>query len=91
MKFAPIFTIVGLSAAVAMAAPDLTVRQNGVPDCEDGIDGPDGSWRTANDCKDECYLRENADNDNKKNVCKGLCMNVGHPAPIIVCRGKHFN
>lgn len=47
MKFAPIFTIVGLSAAVAMAAPDLTVRQNGVPDCEDGIDGPDGSWRTG--------------------------------------------
>lgn len=40
------------------------------------------------DCQDDCYMKEGKDGDNKNNVCKGMCMNVGHPAPVFACRGE---
>lgn len=47
----------------------------------------DRSSVAAQECQDVCYLSEGADGDNKNGVCKGQCINVGHPAPIFTCRG----
>ncbi|KPM45138.1 hypothetical protein AK830_g1310 [Neonectria ditissima] len=80
--------MLSLTAMTALAAPVLEGRQNDIPPCEDGGEGPvNDAFDTSAECKEKCFLRENADNDNKYGVCAGACRNVGHPAPIFQCRG----
>ncbi|XWX02406.1 hypothetical protein V2A60_010443 [Cordyceps javanica] len=78
--------VVGLAAVMAVAAPSISERQNDIKKCKDGIQGPDGGYDKQADCKKDCYLKENADGDEKGNACLGICINVGHPAPIFTCR-----
>ena len=42
----------------------------------------------AESCKDACFLRENADNDNNLGVCRGQCRATSHLSPIIQCYGR---
>ncbi|KAK0113922.1 hypothetical protein ONS95_014163 [Cadophora gregata] len=86
-----LLSLVGLGCISALATPvsPLQVRQNDVPPCQDGGGDPvNEAYDTAADCQDHCFLKENADGDNKGGICKGLCINVGHPAPIFQCRSK---
>jgi hypothetical protein len=102
---------IAFTAPIVLAAPQLNKRQNDVPKCADGSEGPandtfdrggfnspirsqSGSNQLdilAADCRDKCFLREQADGDNKNGVCKGLCINIGRPAPVFQCRSKQIN
>ncbi|KAJ4154183.1 hypothetical protein LMH87_010643 [Akanthomyces muscarius] len=88
MKAFSFACVASLATVMVMAAPDLSTRQNDIKKCKDGIQGPSGGYDKQADCKADCYLKENADGDDKGNACLGICINVGHPAPIFTCRGK---
>ncbi|KAL7942576.1 hypothetical protein V8C42DRAFT_331386 [Trichoderma barbatum] len=90
MKLCNIVTTyaLGFAAAAVMAAPELSKRQNDVSKCEDGTGGPRNGWLNERDCRMDCYLKEQADGDNKNNICKGMCANSGNIVQRFVCRNR---
>ncbi|KAB5540342.1 hypothetical protein GE09DRAFT_1225794 [Coniochaeta sp. 2T2.1] len=91
MKFyLAIFTFGSLAALVRGGAPNER-RQNDVPPCVDGSDGPAGaSYSDGAACVKACYFREGADGPNKNGACAGVCDLFSTPAGSIeyVCGGK---
>ncbi|KAL6851249.1 hypothetical protein ACO1O0_008377 [Amphichorda felina] len=76
MKF-QLAILLGLSAITALASPTLERRQNNIPECEKGIEGPENDRFEGPDgednCKKKCFFREDAKIDNKGNICAGFC------------------
>ncbi|KAL7803526.1 hypothetical protein V8C44DRAFT_274617 [Trichoderma aethiopicum] len=88
MRFYAILTSLTLVATLTVAAPELGMRQNDVPNCKDGTDGPQKQWHKAKDCKAHCYMMEQAEGDSQGNVCKGRCVWVGRYMLDVECSGS---